>query len=102
MREFLSICLRRGGHTVTTATSGEEACDRLAKQPFDIVITDLRMPGKLDGLGLLGKIQSGSLKYTAAPGGTPWIIDPEVILVTAYATADTALAAMKQGAYDYL
>jgi two-component system response regulator PilR (NtrC family) len=42
------------------------------------------------------------VKYRAAPNATPWHVDPEVILVTAYATAATALAAMKQGAYDYL
>ncbi len=102
MREFLAICLRRNGHNVTLATSGEVALERLAAHPFDIVITDLRMPGKVDGLGVLQAIKTGAVKYTAAPGATPWIIDPEVILVTAYATADTALAAMKQGAYDYL
>ena len=102
MREFLSICLRRDGHRVTTATSGETAIAQLKGAPFDIVITDLRMPGKLDGLALLHEIKTGKVKYTPSPGATPWVIDPEVILVTAYATADTALAAMKQGAYDYL
>jgi two-component system response regulator PilR (NtrC family) len=99
MREFLAICLRRKSHVVTVATSGEEAIDRLGKQPFDVVITDLRMPGKVDGLGLLQTIKTGGVK---PPQATPFVIDPEVILVTAYATADTAIAAMKQGAYDYL
>ena len=102
MREFLAICLRRKNHVVTVATSGEAAIDHLAKQPFDVVITDLRMPGKLDGLGLLQTIKTGGVRYTPAPGASPSFIDPEVILVTAYATADTAIAAMKQGAYDYL
>ena len=102
MREFLAICLRRKNHVVTVATSGEEAIGRLGKQPFDVVITDLRMPGALDGLGLLQTIKTGGVKYTPAPGASPSFIDPEVILVTAYATADTAIAAMKQGAYDYL
>ncbi|MDQ3298599.1 MAG: sigma-54 dependent transcriptional regulator [Myxococcota bacterium] len=102
MREFLAICLRRSGHKITLAENGEDAMERLRNQPFDIVITDLRMPGNIDGLGLLTAIKSGHVRYTAAPNGTPSIIDPEVLLVTAYATADTALAAMKQGAYDYL
>ncbi|MDQ3341679.1 MAG: sigma-54 dependent transcriptional regulator [Myxococcota bacterium] len=101
MREFLAICLRRSGHHVTTKTNGEEAVACLTQQLFDIVITDLRMPGKLDGLALLQAIKSGSVKYTATPGST-WVTDPEVILVTAYATAATALTAMKHGAYDYL
>jgi len=102
MREFLAICLRRSGHEVTVATSGEDALGVLVGKPFDVVITDLRMPGKVDGLGLLQAIKTGKVRYTATPGATPSIIDPEVILVTAYATTDTALAAMKQGAYDYL
>ena len=102
MREFLAICLRRAGHEVTLAKSGSEALDKLRKHRFDLVITDLKMPGELDGLGVLKAIKTGAVRYQAAPGVTPAMIDPEVILVTAYATADTALAAMKQGAYDYL
>ncbi len=92
MREFLAICLRRAGHSVVVATSGEQATVELRAQPFDIVVSDLRMPGALDGLGLLDTIKSGQL----GP------LDCEVILVTAFASADTALAAMKRGAYDYL
>src|SRR5687768_14951950 len=89
MREFLAICLRRAGHEVTLADSGAAALRALDEGPIDIVVTDLRMPGDLDGLGLLRAIR------TAGYG-------PEVILVTAFATADTAIAAMKEGAYDYL
>src|SRR5690606_6306519 len=84
------------------ATNASEAFDQLRKQPFDVVLTDLKLPGEIDGLGILKAIKSGTVKYVAAPGSTPSIIDPEVILMTAYATADTALAAMKHGAYDYL
>jgi two-component system response regulator PilR (NtrC family) len=90
MREFLAICLKRGGHEVVSVDGGAAAVAALAAQPFDVVITDLRMPGELDGLGVL----------RAAKGGAPG--DPEVILVTAFASADTALAAIRQGAYDYL
>jgi two-component system response regulator PilR (NtrC family) len=102
MREFLAICLRRAGHEVTVAKSAAEALDKLRTKQIDVVLTDLKMPGELDGLGILKAIKSGGVRYQASPGGTPSMIDPEVILVTAYATADTALAAMKQGAYDYL
>jgi len=63
----------------------------------DIVLTDLRMPGDLDGLGVLAAITTGKV---TPPG--PGALAPEVILLTAYATKETALAAMKQGAYDYL
>jgi two-component system response regulator PilR (NtrC family) len=89
MREFLAICLRRAGHEVEVAASGAAALGRLKATPADVVITDLRMPGTLDGLGLLAAIKDAK-------------IETEVILVTAYASADTALAAMKNGAYDYL
>jgi two-component system, NtrC family, response regulator PilR len=102
MREFLSICLKRAGHEVSLAKTSAEAFEQLRKQPFDAVLTDLKLPGDTDGLGILKAIKSGSVKYRATAGSTPSIIDPEVILMTAYATADTALAAMKHGAYDYL
>ncbi len=102
MREFLAICLRRNGHDVTTVSNAEAALAKLRDAPFDIVVTDLRMPGELDGLGILKAIKSGAVRHAAQPGTTPAPVDAEVILVTAYATADTALAAMKHGAYDYL
>jgi two-component system, NtrC family, response regulator PilR len=89
MREFLAICLRRVGHQVSVAESGEKALEWLAQSPADVVVTDLKMPGKVDGLGLLRGIRDQGL-------------DTEVIVVTAFATPETAIAAMKQGAYDYL
>jgi two-component system, NtrC family, response regulator PilR len=102
MREFLGICLRRAGHEVTVAQSGTEAIDQLRAGPIDLVVSDLRMPNGLDGLGLLHAIKSGSVTRPAAAGAPPILVDPEVILVTAFATTDTAIAAMKHGAYDYL
>jgi two-component system response regulator PilR (NtrC family) len=102
MREFLAICLRREGHEVTPAHNGLEALNKLRDQPFDVVITDLKMPGEIDGIAILRAIKSGGVRRAERPGATPAPIDPEVILVTAYATADTAIAAMKLGAYDYL
>ncbi|MEZ4402525.1 MAG: sigma-54 dependent transcriptional regulator [Kofleriaceae bacterium] len=89
MRDFLAICLRRAGHEVELASDGVAAAAALAARPADVVVSDLRMPGALDGLGLLRAVRA------AHP-------DTEVILVTAFASADTALAAMKEGAYDYL
>jgi two-component system, NtrC family, response regulator PilR len=89
MREFLAICLRREGYQVSVAESGGRALDWLADHAVDVVVTDLRMPGAVDGLGLLRGIRERGL-------------DTEVIVVTAFATPETAIAAMKQGAYDYL
>ena len=89
MREFLTICLRRAGHEVQVADSGVAAIAALRASPVDVVVSDLRMPGELDGLGLLHAIKKAAF-------------DCDVVMVTAYATADTAIAAMKQGAYDYL
>ncbi len=89
MREFLGICLKREGHEVSVAESGEQALEVLVDERFDIIITDLRMPGSVDGLKLLQVVKERKL-------------DAEVVLVTAFASADTALAAMKIGAYDYL
>jgi two-component system response regulator PilR (NtrC family) len=102
MREFLGICLRRAGHEVTLAQTGGEAVEQLRAHPIDIVVSDLKMPGGLDGLGLLQAIKTGTIRRSAVEGGTLTPVDPEVILVTAFATTDTAIAAMKQGAYDYL
>jgi len=96
MRDFLAIYLRRTGHQVTVATNASEALDRLRAAPFDLVVTDLRMPGELDGLGILRAIKGGTVHHADVA------VDPEVIVMTAYASTATALSAMKQGAYDYL
>ncbi|MBL9015563.1 MAG: sigma-54-dependent Fis family transcriptional regulator [Myxococcales bacterium] len=95
MREFLAICLRRSGHEVEVANTGEIALGKVAQTAFDVVITDLRMPGSVDGIALLTGIKDPATPNAATHR-------PEVILVTAYATKETALAAMKRGAYDYL
>jgi two-component system response regulator PilR (NtrC family) len=89
MREFLAIFLKRAGHEVTMAASGKEGLEQLLAAPPDVLITDLKMPGKLGGLDLLAAVKEHRL-------------DTEVIVVTAYASPETALSAMKQGAYDYL
>src|SRR5574341_2446455 len=73
-------------YDVTTAADGNRAISLLGGQEFDVVITDLRMPGA-DGFEVL----------RAAKARSP---DTEVIMMTAYATVQNAVAAMKQGAYD--
>ena len=88
LREVLSIMLKRAGYAVTEASDGEEAIGHLGKEIFDVVITDLRMP-KADGLAVLKAVKSSSPETV-------------VLVITAFATADSAVDAMKQGAYDYL
>ena len=67
MREFLVICLRRSGHTVTSAASPALALAELGRSSFDIVVTDLRMPGGMDGLGLLRAIKARPADAGMAP-----------------------------------
>ena len=88
MRDFLSIMLKKSGYDVTTATDGEEANKILHKDIFDLVITDLKMP-KVGGLEVLKTVKELSP-------------DTVVILITAFASTETAVEAMQQGAYDYI
>jgi two-component system response regulator PilR (NtrC family) len=88
MREFLGIYLRREGFRIETAQGSAEALAVLKARAFDLVITDLRMP---DGDGLHILAESKRLHP-----------DTEVIVVTAFSTTETAIAAMKAGAHDYL
>ncbi len=88
LRDVLSIMLKRAGYVVTTAEDGEEAIELLNKEIFDLVITDLRMP-KSDGMEVLKAVKATSPETV-------------VLIITAFATADSAVEAMKQGAYDYL
>ncbi len=88
LRDVLSIMLKRAGYAVTCASDGEEAIEHVAKEIFDLVITDLRMP-KADGMDVLKAVKSASPETV-------------VLVITAFATADSAVEAMKQGAYDYL
>jgi len=88
MCHVLKVALESDGYTTDLAFDGEDAIAKLNKGTFDIVITDLKMPGK-DGMDVLKYAKS---KFT----------NIEIIMITAYATAQTAVEAMRQGAYDYL
>jgi len=88
MRELLEILLTREGYDVRSASGGREALGLFRKETFDLVITDLKMP-QVDGIDLLKTIKE------TAP-------ETSVIIVTAFASGETALEAMKEGAYDYL
>ncbi|UCH00904.1 MAG: sigma-54-dependent Fis family transcriptional regulator [Deltaproteobacteria bacterium] len=88
MREFLEILLTVEGYTVSFAVNGEEACTILDREIFDLVITDIRMED-IDGIGVLRKVKEVNSE-------TP------VIVISAFATAETAVEAMKDGAYDYI
>ncbi len=88
MRELLSIMLRKEGYDVVAAANGESAVKAVQTDIYDLVITDIRMP-KVDGIELLRTVKE---------------VSPEtvVIVITAFATTETAIDAMKLGAYDYI
>ncbi len=88
MQEFLEIFLRREGYDVATAGNVDTALVQLEADEVDLLITDMQMPGK-SGLDLI----------LAAREVSPETI---AIVVTAFGTTDSAIAAMKEGAYDYL
>jgi len=88
IREFIAEALESDGHTVLQARDGSEAVQRLDTQRFDLLITDLKMPG-LDGLSLLRKMRAEQPEV-------------EVIVLTAHGTVQTAVTAMKLGAFEYL
>ncbi len=88
LREFLEIFLAKEGYRVDSAASGQDALEKLKANNFNLVITDVRMPG-MDGVELLRAVK-------AMDPGLP------VILITAFASLDAAVEAMKEGAWDYL
>ena len=88
MRQFLQILLKREKHEVTLASSGEDALNLVSEQEFDLVLTDLRM-GAVGGLDVLQRTKD------LAP-------ETQVVVMTAYASTETAIQAMKEGAYDYV
>ena len=88
MRDVLGIMLKRAGYDVTVVSDGDEAIARVEKELFDLVITDLKMP-TTSGLDVLRAVKETSP-------------DSVVLIITAFASAESAVEAMKLGAYDYL
>ncbi|PKN20977.1 MAG: Fis family transcriptional regulator [Deltaproteobacteria bacterium HGW-Deltaproteobacteria-6] len=88
MREFMEIMLTKEGYDVTSADSPVRAINLCRKTAYDLVITDLKMP-KIDGIEFLKTIKDHRPETV-------------VILITAYASGETAVNAMKEGAYDYV
>lgn len=88
MRDFLAIMLKKEGHDVVTAETGDNALKAVQLEIFDLVISDVKMAG-INGIDVLKTVKD---------------ISPEtvVIMITAFATAETAVEAMKLGAYDYI
>src|SRR5690349_5473383 len=88
MREILEKLLTREGYHVRVASSGEEGLELAKSFPFDAVIVDVMMPG-MDGLTALEELKK---------------VDDElpVLMVTAFASVETAISAMKRGAFDYI
>lgn len=88
VRESLSSWFRDEGYEVDTADSARVALEKLARNTWDVFLLDIRMPG-IDGLELQRKLRE------AEPDAT-------VVIMTAYASVETAVEAMKQGAFDYI
>ncbi len=87
-RESMAETLRHAAYEVTCVSSGMEALAALEQASFDVIVTDLQMPG-MSGLDLLAQLER-------RPHGA------QVVVVTAYATVPTAVEAMRRGAFDYI
>ena len=88
MRTTLSMMLRSAGYEVDEAGDGDEACEKARDEAYDLVLTDLKMGGR-DGIEVLRFVKEHSPLT-------------EVIVMTAYGTIESAVEAMRMGAYDYI
>jgi two-component system response regulator PilR (NtrC family) len=88
IRDFLEIMLSREGYEVTCASDANKALNQCKKEKYDLILTDLKMP-KIDGIEFLKEVKDICQETM-------------VILMTAYASPETAVSAMKEGAYDYV
>jgi two-component system response regulator AtoC len=87
-RHMLSVILKKERYDVETASNGEEGLQKISVSPFDQILCDIRMP-HMDGMEFLSEAQKLG-------------IDATIIMMSAYGTIDTAIEAMKLGAYDYI
>lgn len=87
-REYLCETLKRGGYEVLGVGNGQQAISRINKEDFDLMFLDMKMPG-MDGMEVLEKVKGISQETV-------------VILMTAYGTIESAVEAMRKGAYDYI
>jgi two-component system response regulator FlrC len=88
IREFISDALAMDGHEVAVAPDGDAAARALDERSFDLLFTDLRMPG-MDGMSLVRKVRAEQPEL-------------QVVVLTAHGTVGTAVEAMRLGAFDYL
>jgi DNA-binding NtrC family response regulator len=88
-RSLLTTKLNKADYEVNTAEDGVGAIRMIARQFYDVILTDLMMPGGVDGIGVLESAKENNIKS-------------EVILITAHGSIDNAIIAMKKGATDYL
>ena len=88
LRDFLAETLNRSGYRVDLASTGEEALEKISKEDYDIILSDVRMPN-MDGMELLKTTRD-------------FLPDAKVVMMTAYGTVQNAVEAMKLGAFDYV
>lgn len=88
MRHMVQVVLQKAGYETETASEGVEALEMMGRTDFDFILCDLRMP-RMDGMGFLSNARD---RYP----------DKTYIMMSAYGTIDTAIEAMKLGAYDYI
>jgi len=88
IRQVLTAFLTKAGHNVTQAGNGTDAYERLAKGDIDVAISDIKMPD-ISGIELMKRVKAAG-------------IDTNFIMMTAYASVDTAIEAIKAGAFDYM
>jgi DNA-binding NtrC family response regulator len=88
LRDLMQMELPRMGHEVTVCPDGANAMRALEKGTYDVALLDMRMPG-MTGIEVLGKIRQMSP-------------DTQVVILTGHATVDTAVQALRLGAFDYL
>ncbi|MGZ8459652.1 MAG: response regulator, partial [Candidatus Deferrimicrobiaceae bacterium] len=88
IRKTLAICLEAEGHHVTTVSNFQDAVEAASRRTFHMAFVDLRL-GTASGLDLIPVLLSGS----------PWM---KIVVITAYASIDTAVEAIRRGATDYI